>query len=130
MNSKPDLSHLSGPFDNVVHGGPPPAGHYVARITSTEINTSKKGDLQVVYDLLIFPEEDVRVVKKFTPLQADRLYFLDNDMKILQEPLTKIADLPRALQNVINSIVEIEISYADEGFTFPIPRFLALVKKG
>jgi hypothetical protein len=84
----------------------------------------------VVYDLLIFPEEDFRVVKKFTPLQADRLYFLDNDMKILQEPLRKIADLPRALQNVINSIVEIEISYADEGFTFPIPRFLALVKKG
>ena len=130
MSNKINLTHLSGAFDNLANGGPPAAGHYVARITATEINNSKKGDPQVVYDLLIFPEEDFRVVKKFTPLQADRLYFLDNDMKILQEPLTKIVDLPGALQNVINSIVEIEISYAGEGFIFPIPRFLALVKKG
>ena len=53
MSNKINLTHLSGAFDNLANGGPPAAGHYVARITATEINNSKKGDPQVVYDLLI-----------------------------------------------------------------------------
>jgi hypothetical protein len=129
--NNPDLSHLSSAFAELVKGKKPPAGQYLAKVVSTEINNSQKGRLQVMYTLEIMqPESNYDDVRKFTPLSGDKLSFIIGEMKLFKEPLPNIQYLPQSLKNIVNAIVTVEITYSDdEGYTDAIPRFIKLVAK-
>jgi len=128
--NNPDLSHLSSAFSELVNGKQPKPGQCLARVKSALIDRSKRGELQVVYNLAILPEGVCEEIRKFTPLSPEKLSFIVTEMKMFQEPLIDIKDLPQALKNIINSIITIEIKYSDdEDYSFPIPKFINLVAK-
>jgi len=129
-NNELNLNHLSTAFSELVNGKKPKQGKQMAKVASAVIDTSKRGELQVVYSLVILPEGVYEEIRKFTPLSPEKLSFIVTEMKIFQEPLIEIKDLPQALKNITNSIVTIEIKYSDdEDYSFPIPKFINLVAR-
>jgi len=124
-----DLSDLNGPYLSMI-GNMLPAGRYTASLLTAVVETSNSGNPQVVWTLEVENPSNSQkhLVKKFTQLSKDKMYWLFLELNLLEETVTDLNDLQEVLKSLTGTRVAIQIDYSP-GYGYPIPKFARLISK-
>jgi hypothetical protein len=93
---------------------PVPDGVYQARITTARMETSKKGNDMLAWQLTILAgEHKGRLLFNYNVIaSADNLKWLKTNLAICGVELERVSDLPRRLEDLIGVVLEVRVKGA------------------
>ena len=88
-----------------------PNGVYPAKLMKAEVQYSKAGNRQIVWDLeaRIPATGSTALTKKFSPLNKEQMRWVKSDLKKLGVTLSDINALHDALEGLTGSMIEIQV---------------------
>jgi hypothetical protein len=121
-----DLSDLNDAYV-VANGGRLPNGVYPAQLIKAEVQYSKAGNRQVVWDLNVKIPSTGRTVstKKFSPLNLEQMYWLRSDLNKMGTTLGHINELHEALRRLSGVMIEIEVQTGTDYYNVDFGRLIS-----
>ena len=120
-----DLSDLNTAYMSM-RGGKFPDGIYVAKRIKAEVSRSKADRRQIVWEFEVRDDVTGRtlVVKKYSQLAADSMYWLDADLKALGITLDHMNDLHQRPAELVGATIEIDLENTGDWY---IVKFIRVV---
>lgn len=113
-----NLSQWDEQWDETpVHENKPvPNGTYQARVTTARMETSKKGNEMLAWQLTVLAgEHKGRILFNYNVIaSADNLKWLKTNLVICGVELAKASDLPNRLEDLIGKTLEVVVTKATE----------------
>lgn len=122
---KIDLSDLNTAFKSV-QGGRLSDGVYAAKLLKAEVCRSKADRRQIVWDLEVRDQSENRsaMVKKFSQLDSDSMFWVASDLATLGVTLGHINDLHETLRDLAGTTIEIGLESSGNYFVVSFIRVL------
>ena len=122
-----DLSDLNAAYESAC-GGKFADGIYHATVIKAEVSRSKADRRQVVWELEVRDVTTGRtiVVKKYSQLAPDSMFWLHSELKTVGITLAHINDLHQALKGFAGSAIEIDLENTGDWY---VVKFIRLIRR-